>query len=197
MKLEPKRITNKFDLMRYNTPSFASTVVTWDISKLTPLTFKRVLNALQTGGIKYQNGDASSRYHALRKQFEIPHFTLTEPKVHADGKTHQSGYIHWEFATDELLEALDPVYQAERVVRRLEAANGNGWISWCLYDEKISPDRNYFYYETKHDVSKVKQAIENIMASPEVASKRRDAINFLQDGGKLEFTWRVDGNRSE
>lgn len=183
------RITNKYDLMHLNTPSFATTTVTWDTSKLSELTFKRVVQALKAGFIKYRTGDAVAMYEAIRKQFEIPVFKLDEPKPTKKGDSWHGGYIHWEFATDKLMSALQPVYHAERVIRRLDSQN-SGWMPWYLQDETLQPHRKYFYFENPHDLSEVKLAIDEIVNSPEVANKRRDAINFLQDGGKLEFTWR-------
>lgn len=181
-----KRITNKYDLMHYNTPSFASTVVTWDTSKLSDLTFKRVLQAVKQGYIKYRNGDAASMYEALRKQFEIPCFRLDEPKKRKDGSVG-GGYIHWEFPTDELVKALETIYKTERAIRRLEG----DYIPWYLEAEELDKSRNYLYVENEHDFSELRMAMDNIMNSKEVAKKRRDAIDFLQDGGKLEFTWRA------
>lgn len=184
--MNPKKpITNKYDLMHLNTPSFATTTVTWDTSKLSELTFKRVLQAVKQGYIKYRNGDAASMYEALRKQFEIPCFRLDEPTKRKDGSVG-GGYIHWEFATDELTKALETIYKVERVARRLESK----YIPWYMEDENLPKDRNYLYIENEHDFSGVRQAMDNIMNGEEVAKKRRDAIDFLQDGGKLEFTWR-------
>jgi len=186
LKIEPKRITNKYDLMHYNTPSFASTVVTWDASKLTPITYKRVLNALKTGGIKYRNGDAASMYEALRKQFEIPMFQLDEPKKNNRGGV-SGGYIHWDFITDKLYNALELVYQTERVARRLEGS----YMPWYMESDHLPKDRNYLYVEHEQDFSEVRQAMDELINSEEVANKRKNAISFLQDGGKLQFTWRV------
>lgn len=182
-----KQITNKYDLMHYNTPSFASTVVTWDTSKLTPITYKRVLNALQTGGMKYRTGDANAMYQAIREQFKIPHFQLTEPTLRKDGK-YGGGYIHWEFATDELYKALEPIYQAERVAYRL-GEYGN-WMPWYLQPDTLGRDRKYLYIDNPHDLTEVRKAIDKLANSEEVANKRKEAITFLQDGGKLQFTWR-------
>lgn len=185
--MNPKKpITNKYDLMHYNTPSFASTVVTWDTSKLSELTFKRVLQAVKQGYIKYRNGDAASMYEALRKQFEIPCFRLDPPTKRKDGSVG-GGYIHWEFATDELIKSLEPIYKTERAIRRLEGK----YIPWYMEEEELPTNRNYLYIENEHDFSGVRQAMDNIMNSKELAKKRRDAIDFLQDGGKLEFTWRA------
>lgn len=180
-----KRITNKYDLMHLNTPSFAKTVVTWDTSKLSELTFKRVLQALKTGSMKFRTGDACAMYEAIRKQFEIPQFKLDEPKKRKDGQMG-GGYIHWEFPTDELIQALEPIYQAERVTYRLE----HNWMPWYLQPDTLPKDRKYLYVDNPHDFSEVRKAMDKITSSNEVAQKRRDAINFLQDGGKLEFTWR-------
>lgn len=180
-----KRITNKYDLMHYNTPSFASTVVTWDTSRLTPITYKRVLNALKSGGIKYRTGDAASMYDAIRQQFEIPQFRLDEPKKLKSGHT-QGGYIHWDFLTDELYNSLELVYQTERVSRRL----AGDWMPWYLEPDHLDRNRNYLYIEHEQDFSEVRACMDKVMNSEEVASKRKNAISFLQDGGKLEFTWR-------
>ena len=171
--------------MHYNTPSFASTVVTWDTSKLTELTFKRVLQAVKQGHIKYRSGDAASMYEALRKQFEIPIFRLDEPTKRKDGSVG-GGYIHWEFATDELIKALKPIYSVERVTRRLEGK----YIPWYMEEETLPESRNYLYLDYAHDFTELRKAMDTITSSEEVAKKRKDAIEFLQDGGKLQFTWR-------
>ena len=67
--LEPKAIRNKYDLMHYNTPSYASTVVTWDTGKMGAITKKRVIEWLKTGKARYSRGEAESMYHQLRKRF--------------------------------------------------------------------------------------------------------------------------------
>jgi hypothetical protein len=180
-----KQITNKYDLMHYNTPSFASTVVTWDTSKLTPITYKRVLNALKTGSIKYRTGDAASMYDAIRQQFEIPQFRLDEPKKGKSGHVH-GGYIRWDFLTEELYNALEIVYQTERVSRRL----AGDWMPWYLEADHLDKNRNYLYVEHEQNFNEVRIEMDKVMNSEEVANKRKEAITFLQDGGKLEFTWR-------
>lgn len=180
-----KPMRNKYDLMHRNTPSFASTVVTWDTSKLTELTFNRVVQAIKDGYIKYRTGDACAMYMAVREQFEIPHFRLDEPKLRKDGH-YGGGYIHWEYPTDKLYEALEPIYQAERVAYRLE----HSYTPWYLEPDTLTKDRKYLYVDNPHDFSEVRQEIDRIMNSKEVEQKRKDAIQFLQDGGKFEFTWR-------
>lgn len=180
-----KRITNKYDLMHLNTPSFAKTTVVWDTSKLSELTFKRVVQAVKQGYIKYRTGDACAMYNAVREQFEIPVFRLDEPKKRKNGEMG-GGYIHWEYPTEELYKALEPIYQAERVAYRLE----NSWMPWYLEADHLPKDRKYLYVDNPHDFTEVRKEMDRIMNSEEVAQKRRDAINFLQDGGKLEFTWR-------
>ena len=70
----PKSITYKYDLMHLNTPSFASSVVTWDTDKLTPITKKRVISALKEGYIKFAGGDAASMYGEI-------HRIMTSPEI--------------------------------------------------------------------------------------------------------------------
>ena len=182
---QSKPITNKYDLMHNNTPSFASTVVTWDTAKMSKITFNRVVKWLETGTAKFSRGEAATMYEALRKQFEIPMFQLDEPKKRSDGN-YSGGYIHWDFLSDELYNALELVYQTERVARRLEG----GYMPWYLEANHLDRTRNYIYVEHEQDFSEVRLAMDKLMNSEEVANKRKDAISFLQDGGKLTFTWR-------
>lgn len=182
----PKSITYKYDLMHLNTPSFASSVVTWDTSKLTPITKKRVINALKEGYIKFSNGDAATMYGEIRKRFEIPEYTLTKPAKAKQGT--RSGFIRWEHATPKLMALLDPIYQAERVAKRLE---GNGWMPWYLSDEKVNSNSRHFYYEIDHDMTEVEAEIHRIMHSPDVQKKRDEAMSFVLAGGKIEFTYKV------
>ena len=178
--IKPKRISYKYDLMHLNTPSYASCEVTWDTSKLTKITYNRVLNALRTGVIQFSSGDAANMYHQLRKRFEIPEFILRKPQQ--DGR---NGYIHWEFATDKLMMALEPIYKAEQVARHME---GN-YMPWYLQKEKLE-DQDYFYFENGHDLTEVQAAINEIVFSPDIRDKREQAIHFVETGGKLTFTWR-------
>lgn len=182
--IKPKRINYKYDLMHLNTPSYASCEVTWDTSKLTKITYNRVINALRTGMIQFGSGDAAIMYQELRKRFEIPEFILRKPQ--RLGKNARSGYIHWEFATDKLMMALEPIYKAEQVVRRMESQNG--WLPWYLQNDL--KDHEYFYYEENHDMTEVEAAINEIINSPEIKDKREQAIHFVETGGKLTFTWR-------
>ena len=184
--LQPQRISYKYDLMHRNTPSFASTVVTWDTGKLTPITKKRVITALRTGVSKFRGGDAASMYWEIRKQFEIPDFALRKP-TEKKGYT-RDGYVQWEFATDKLMLALDRVYKAERAIQRIENPHG---LPWYLKDESIDTKKtNYFYFENNHDTTEVEAAINEIVNSPEIKDKREQAIHFVETGGKLTFTWR-------
>lgn len=182
----PKSITYKYDLMHLNTPSFASSVVTWDTSKLTPITKKRVINALKEGYIKFHGGDAATMYGEIRKRFEIPEYTLVKPSGQ-DSKHKKSGFIQWEQSTPKLMALLDPMYQAERVAKRLEG----GWMPWYLTDEKLTDTRKYFHYEIDHDMTEVEAEIHKIMTSTGVQKKRDEALSFVLAGGKIEFTYKV------
>ena len=185
--IKPKIITNKYDLLHKNTPSYASCEITWDTGKMTKITKNRVIRALEAGKIKFGYGDAASMYHEVRKRFEIPEFILNKP---VKKRTHlQNGYINWEFATDRLMLALDQVYKAERAIQRMESHYG---LPWYLEGENLSENsHNYFYYETDHDMKEVEEALAEITNSPEVRDKRERAIHFVESGGKLTFTWRA------
>ena len=185
--IQPKIITNKYDIMGRNTPSYASCEITWDTGKMTKITKNRVVKALQSGTINFRYGAAADMYNEVRKQFEIPEFVLNKP---VQKRTHkQNGYINWEFATDRLMLALDQVYKAERAIQRMESQHG---LPWYLEAENLSENsHNYFYYETDHDMKEVEEALAEITNSPEVRDKRERAIHFVESGGKLTFTWRA------
>ena len=182
-ELKPKQIGYKYDLMHLNTPSYASAVVTWDTSKMSKITFNRVIKALKTGVMRFRSGEASAMYYELRKRFEIPEFTLTKPSQRKGYV--QNGYIQWEYATDRLMMAIEPIYKAEQVLQRMEGS----YTPWYLQKEKLS-DQDYFYYENAHDMTEVEAAMQEIVNSPDVRDKREQAIHFVETGGKLTFTWR-------
>lgn len=181
--LEPKRINYKYDLMHLNTPSFASCEITWDTSKLTPIIKNRVLSALKTGYMRFSGGDSARMYHEVRKRFEIPEFVVRKPKQHKDYKS--TGYLHWEFTTERLSEILNQIYQTERVARRLD---GN-YLPWYMQNDKLSKEQNYMYLEMDHDLSEMEAEIVKITSSDEIKDKREQAIRFIEQGGKLTFTW--------
>jgi len=188
--LEPVAIRNKYDLMHHNTPSFASTVVTWDTSKMGAITKKRVIHALQTGDIKYSRGDAASMYHQLRLRFGLPNYTIQESKpVKADSSRYHGGYIRWENASDKLLQAINTVYLAEKVIRRL--AGEMNHTPWYLQKEvQDNKEHGYFYMDHPHDLTEINAEVTNIMNSPDIAAKREEAVQFVEEGGTFSFTWR-------
>lgn len=188
--LEPVAIRNKYDLMHHNTPSFASTVVTWDTSKMGKVTKKRVIEWLKTGKARYSRGDAASMYHQLRLRFGLPNYTVNEAKPVRDGSYHHGGYVRWENASDKLMQAINIVYQSERVMRRLAGENARH-LPWYLQkDMQDNKEVGYFYMENPHDLTEVNAEIERIMASPEISAKREEAVQFVEEGGTLSFTWR-------
>jgi hypothetical protein len=186
-KPQPKIITDKYEIMHRNTPSYASCEITWDTSKLTKITKNRVVKALESGTMKFRYGDAADMYNEVRKRFEIPQFTLTKPE-RKKGYT-SNGIVNWEFGTDKLMLALDRVYKAERAIQRIESQYG---LPWYLEAEDIASNgHKYFYYENDHDMKEVEEAMTEITNSPEIREKREQAIHFIESGGKLTFTWRA------
>ena len=181
--LEPKRINYKYDLMHLNTPSFASCEITWDTSKLSPITKNRVLNALKTGYIKFGRGDAANMYREIRQRFEIPEFIVRKPTKKKDYTN--SGYIHWDFKNEKLSEILNLIYQTERVARRLEGS----YLPWYMATDKLSDEQDYMYLEQDHDLTELETEINKIMSSDEIMDKREQAIRFIEQGNKITFTW--------
>ncbi len=184
MDLRPKPINYKYDLMHLNTPSFASCEVTWDTSKLTPIIKNRVLSALKTGYMKFSRGNSAEMYHEIRKRFEIPEFIVRNPQQRKDYKS--SGYLQWEFTTERLNELINQIYQTERVARRLEGK----YLPWYMEHDKLPNDQSYIYLEMDHDLTELKAEIARITSSDEIRDKREQAMRFIEQGGKLTFTWR-------
>lgn len=186
----PKPMGNKYDLMHNNTPSFASTVVTWDCSKMGKTTFNRVVKWLETGTSKYSRGEAASMYNEIRKRFEIPEYIV---RNHTGEHRGGGGYLYWEHATPQLMQALEVVYQTERVVDRLENAHRPHYYQpWYLKAEHLTDNKGgYIYLNSKHDLAEVERCVAEIVNSEAIKAKREAAIDFVKSGGKLQFTWRA------
>jgi hypothetical protein len=185
----PKPIDNKYDLMHNNTPSYASTVVTWDTTKMSKITFNRVVKWLETGASKFSRGEAAAMYDEIRKRFEIPEYVVRNyTGQHGGG----SGYLFWEHATPQLMQALEVVYQTERVVDRMENSSKMHYYQpWYLKPDNLTDTSGgYLYLNSAHDLSEVERCVAEIVNSEEIKAKREAAISFVKSGGKLEFTWR-------
>ena len=172
-------VTNKFNLMHLNTPSYSSSVITWDCAKLTPITYNRVIKWLDSGVARFSRGEAASMYHELRRRFELPDFTV-KPK---EGK--HSGYIRWSSTTPHLYSLLSNIYQAERVTYRLAGS----YVPWHLRADTISEMSGYFYMDNEHDLTEISLAIHEITHSEQMKQRREEAIAFVKNGGKLTFTY--------
>lgn len=186
---EPKPIDNKYNLMHHNTPSYASTVVTWDCSKMGKTTFNRVVNWLQSGVARYSRGEAASMYEEVRKRFEIPEYVVRNG---SSNKNAAGGYLFWEHATPQLMQALNIVYKTEQTIVRMENAQKvNSWMPWYLKAEELTnTDRGYLYLQNEHDLTEVQKCVSEIVDSPVIKARREQAVEFVKSGGKLQFTWR-------
>lgn len=192
--IKNREITYKYDLMHLNTPKFASSVITWDTAKMGSITKNRVINALATGACKYSSGEASAMYGALRKRFELPEYVIRQT-MRKDG-SHQ-GYLYWDSADEGLLNALNTVYQAERVMVRLDhSMKNNNWMPYYLTRDTLDVRGGNFYLENQHDLTEVYANVSRLVSSPEVKARREEAIRFINEGGKFTFTFRgePDGN---
>lgn len=185
----PKPMGNKYDLMHRNTPSYASTVVTWDCSKMGKTTFNRVVNWLQSGVARYSRGEAASMYEEVRKRFEIPEYVVRNG---SSNKNAAGGYLFWEHATPQLMQALNIVYKTEQTIVRMENAQKvNSWMPWYLKAEELTnTDRGYLYLQNEHDLTEVQRCVSEIVDSPVIKARREQAVEFVKSGGKLQFTWR-------
>lgn len=186
---EPKRMTNKYDLMHNNTPSYASTIVTWDCAKMGKTTFNRVVRWLQKGSAQYSRGEAAAMYEEVRKRFDIPEYVIRNATGDPKGR---GGYLFWEHATPQLMQALNKVYKTERTIVRMEnAQKANSWMPWYLQDEELkSTERGYLYLENVHDLSEVEKYVAEIVNSEVIKARREQAVDFVKSGGKLQFSWR-------
>lgn len=189
-QIQSKPVAYKYDLMHLNTPSYASSVITWDTSKMGSITKNRVVKWLKSGVSRYRKGEAANMYTELRKRFGIPEFVLNKPQI--GGKHERGGYIYWEYADEQLLYELNQVYQAERVIVRLEGSQKLHFhMPWYLTNEQLGEQGGYFYTNNLHDLTKVEQEIERMTHSPEMTSKRSEAVDFVLGGGTLTFTYGV------
>ena len=186
---KPKPMGNKYDLMHNNTPSYASTIVTWDCAKMGKTTFNRVVRWLESGIAQFSRGEAAAMYEEVRKRFDIPEFVV---RNHTGDPKGRGGYLYWEYATPQLMQALNQVYKTERTIVRMEqASKPNGWMPWYLKDEELTnTERGYLYIENVHDLSEVEKYVAEITNSEDIKARREQAVDFVKSGGKLQFSWR-------
>ena len=189
MKIEPKQIKYKYDLMHHNTPSYSSAVVTWDCSKMGKITFNRVVKWLETGTAKYGYGEAANMYTEVRKRFGLPSFIVRNATGNPKNRGNQ-GTIEWENATPQLMEAINRVRETELVIHRMETAGQqHQYIPWYL-NGKLDAEGGRIWLDNVHDLEDVEKYVADIVNSEETKAKRKDAVEFVKSGGKLEFTWR-------
>lgn len=184
--MKAKPISNKYDLMHNNTPSYSSAVITWDCSKMGKITFNRVVKWLETGTAKYHYGEAASMYNEVRRRFELPSFVVRNGQ--GNPNTGSSGVIAWEKATPQLLEAINKVRQTELVIYRMEKPDSN-YMPWYLKEE-LDGDEGRLYIENVHDLTDVEKYVAEIIDSDKTKAKRKQAVEFVKSGGKIQFTWR-------
>ena len=174
-----RHLTDKYALMHLNTPSYSSSVITWDCSKLTPITYNRVIKWLESGVARFSTGDAASMYNEVRSRFGLPNFEISR------NKENVTRYIRWSSTTPHLYCLLNNIYQAERVTYRL----ANGYVPWYLRSDTIDEKEGYFYMDNPHDMTEIEQAIHEITHSEQMKQRREDAVAFVKNGGKLTFTY--------
>lgn len=173
---EQIKIRNKYDLMHRNTPKFARTTIEWDTKLMTPLTKKRLIQCLKQGFNQYGRGDTGDMYRALVDKFEVP--DVYTPK---QGST---GEFRFKYVPDYVWEEANKIHKADQVVTRL-----NGAPSWWR-DNELSRDSTYFWVRNDgHDYTEFKLACERMMQEEIVNKRMREALQFVEDGGVIRFTY--------
>jgi hypothetical protein len=177
---ETQKISYKYDLMHRNTPKFARTTIQWDTKLMTPITRKRVINALTHPDIKIGHGDAGQMYRALSEKFEIPNCRVFTER-YRDGDISTNLYL--EHANDAIREEANRLLQAQIVMNRLEG------YEWWGDTEVHSDTRHLRFYKHPHDTTRIIELMREFMDSPEPKKRVRDALLFIEDGGVLTFTY--------
>ena len=180
--VKPKRIGWKYDLMHLNTPSFASAVITWDLSKASKIVKNRVIKWFRQGYTECWGGESKAIWLELRQQLNIPFFYFKEDK-HRDGSVAYR--LEWEHITDEIYAQLNTIYKTERAIVRLK-----GERAWNMDEDELSKDQTYLYLSNEHDMTELKKAIQNMQQSDWYRDKVEQGIHFVESGDKLTFTWR-------
>ena len=180
---DTQKIVYKYDLMHRNTPKFARTTITWDTKLMSKLIRSRVVKALKAEPMHLGWGDAGKMYHALREKFEIPKCGVFYTNINGRNNT-QGRIIHLEFenATPEIRAEANRLLQAEIAIRRLEG--GHWWGP-----SEITERQNGCTLYNEHDTTTIAHLMREFMDSPEPKRRVNDALQFLDDGGVLVFTY--------
>lgn len=177
-----KQIRYKYDLMHLNTPSFASAVITWDMSKASKVITNKVIKWFRQGYTEHYGGQAKAIWHELRSQLEIPYFKLKIAE-----KPGRDTFVEWDHLVEgsDLYKALNEIYINNKIALRLE-----GKRNWYCQTENLDVSRGYIYFEYGFDYTKVQEEAKKMLSTPEVKDKIEKAIHFIESGGKLTFNWR-------
>jgi hypothetical protein len=174
------KISYKYDLMHRNTPKFARTTIEWDTKLLTKITRNRVIRALHNPDYKVGHGDAGKMLEALRDKFEIPDCRVAE---HGETRRHNAWtYLSFKHAPQNIREEVNRLLQAEIVMTRLE---GNRY--WG--HQEVHPTMTGVSLYHPHDTQQLVSLMREFMESPEPKRRVNNALQFLEDGGVIRFTY--------
>jgi hypothetical protein len=154
------------------------------------ITFNRVVRWLETGIAKYSYGEAANMHREIRERFGLPSFIVRNYTGNPKNRGSQ-GTIEWHNATPQLLEAITNVWETERVIHRMENADKKNYYTPWYLNGKPDAENGRIYLDNVHDLSEVEKHVAEIINSDETKAKRKQAVEFVKSGGKLEFTWRV------
>jgi hypothetical protein len=178
---ESQKISYKYDLMHRNTPKFARTTIQWDTKLMSPITRKRVINALKHPDIKIGHGDAGQMYRALLEKFEIPNCKVYVEK-YRDGDI--STHLWLEHCNEAIRAEANKMLQTQIVMQRLEG-HGQYWGP----KEVTENTKHLNFYKHPHDLEQITKLMHEFMDSPEPKRRVNNALQFLEDGGVLTFTY--------
>lgn len=176
---ESEKIIDKYDIMHKSTPAFARTTIEWDTKRMSKITRNRVIRALQKPDAFVGWGDAGAIIRALHNKFQIPMCQIWTTKR----KDWQETQLLVEAPSKKVLQEADTILKAEIVQRRLA---GRSWYgSSDLLDRQRLREH---FYET-HDFSALITAMQEQREQPVIREAYRNALQFIEDGGVMLFTY--------
>ena len=187
------KIRNKYDLMRLNTPSYASTLIEWDTGKMGKISRNRVLRWLKSGVQTQNGGGAVAVYSQLIKNLDVPRIIIDPHLLDVrKAKDAEIGTVAILNPPDNLIEALEEAYTASKILCRLK-----GTKPYHFQYESVRKALEYWgSHRFAHinlvpgvPMDNVLAAVDRMTKSEEYKDKIREAIEFIEQGKKLYFKY--------
>ena len=166
MNNNARRIEYKYDLMHHATPEFATATIEWDLSRMGAITRNRVVKWLK-GEPPRMGGKARQVYEEVRRRFGIGEVVVDKER------------ISYQSIPDYVLKELTALKEVQDVINRLEGR--------YTYPYPLTAQGGHFWIDAHLDTSKVQAAVDRMNA--ELADKRNEAVQFVEQGNKLSFVY--------